>query len=32
MEPYIRTMYQDQVSVCHICHTIAFQVSVTSVS
>ncbi|XP_028999922.1 non-structural maintenance of chromosomes element 1 homolog isoform X2 [Betta splendens] len=25
MEPYIRTMYQDQVSVCHICHTIVFQ-------
>ncbi|XP_071377678.1 non-structural maintenance of chromosomes element 1 homolog isoform X1 [Centroberyx affinis] len=25
MEPYIRTMYQDQVKVCHICHNIAFQ-------
>ncbi|KAM7394011.1 hypothetical protein PAMP_020840 [Pampus punctatissimus] len=25
MEPYIRTMYQDQVKVCHICHYIAFQ-------
>ncbi|KAF0037626.1 hypothetical protein F2P81_010500 [Scophthalmus maximus] len=25
MEPYIRTMYQDQVKVCQICHNIAFQ-------
>ncbi|CAK6953277.1 non-structural maintenance of chromosomes element 1 homolog [Scomber scombrus] len=25
MESYIRTMYQDQVKVCHICHYIAFQ-------
>ncbi|XP_032419501.1 non-structural maintenance of chromosomes element 1 homolog isoform X1 [Xiphophorus hellerii] len=25
MEPYIRTMYQEQVKVCHICHNIAFQ-------
>ncbi|XP_029137744.1 non-structural maintenance of chromosomes element 1 homolog isoform X2 [Labrus bergylta] len=25
MEPYIRTMYQDQVKVCHICHNIAIQ-------
>ncbi|KAK5866203.1 hypothetical protein PBY51_020412 [Eleginops maclovinus] len=25
MEPYIRTMYQDQVKVCHICRNIAFQ-------
>lgn len=26
MEPYIRTMYQDQVKVCHICRNIVFQV------
>ncbi|XP_034544907.1 non-structural maintenance of chromosomes element 1 homolog isoform X3 [Notolabrus celidotus] len=25
MEPYIRTMYQDQVKVCHMCHDIAIQ-------
>ncbi|XP_039860438.1 non-structural maintenance of chromosomes element 1 homolog isoform X1 [Simochromis diagramma] len=25
MEPYIRTMYQDHVKVCHICRNIAFQ-------
>ncbi|XP_068178217.1 non-structural maintenance of chromosomes element 1 homolog isoform X1 [Antennarius striatus] len=25
MEPYIRTMYQDQVKACHICHNTAFQ-------
>ncbi|XP_041838168.1 non-structural maintenance of chromosomes element 1 homolog [Melanotaenia boesemani] len=25
MEPYIRTMYQDQVKVCQICHNVAFQ-------
>ncbi|XP_029932668.1 non-structural maintenance of chromosomes element 1 homolog isoform X2 [Myripristis murdjan] len=25
MEPYIRTMYQDQVKLCHICHNIVFQ-------
>lgn len=25
MEPYIRTMYQDQVKVCHICRNIAIQ-------
>ncbi|XP_039672120.1 non-structural maintenance of chromosomes element 1 homolog isoform X1 [Perca fluviatilis] len=25
MEPYIRSMYQDQVKVCHICRNIAFQ-------
>lgn len=25
MEPYIRTMYADQVKVCHICHNIALQ-------
>lgn len=25
MEPYIRSMYQDQVKVCHICHNIAIQ-------
>ncbi|TNN35327.1 Non-structural maintenance of chromosomes element 1 [Liparis tanakae] len=27
MEPYIRTMYQEQVKVCHICHNIALQKS-----
>ncbi|XP_076584266.1 non-structural maintenance of chromosomes element 1 homolog isoform X4 [Chaetodon auriga] len=26
MEPYIRTVYQDQVKVCHICHNMAFQI------
>ncbi|KAJ4923134.1 hypothetical protein JOQ06_016474 [Pogonophryne albipinna] len=31
MEPYIRTMYQDQVKVCHICRNIAFQGTTTSV-
>ncbi|XP_074553681.1 non-structural maintenance of chromosomes element 1 homolog [Halichoeres trimaculatus] len=25
MEPYIRSMYQDHVKVCHICHNIAIQ-------
>ncbi|XP_013868968.1 non-structural maintenance of chromosomes element 1 homolog [Austrofundulus limnaeus] len=25
MEPYIRTMYPDQVKMCHICHNVAFQ-------
>uniref|UniRef100_A0A3B3D6T3 Non-structural maintenance of chromosomes element 1 homolog n=1 Tax=Oryzias melastigma TaxID=30732 RepID=A0A3B3D6T3_ORYME len=25
MEPYIRTMYQDHLKVCHICHSLAFQ-------
>ncbi|XP_008315729.1 non-structural maintenance of chromosomes element 1 homolog isoform X1 [Cynoglossus semilaevis] len=25
MEPYIRTMYPEQVKVCHICHNIVFQ-------
>ncbi|XP_068606822.1 non-structural maintenance of chromosomes element 1 homolog isoform X2 [Brachionichthys hirsutus] len=25
MEPYIRTMYEDQVKDCHICHNVAFQ-------
>ncbi|XP_028313733.1 non-structural maintenance of chromosomes element 1 homolog isoform X5 [Gouania willdenowi] len=25
MEPYIRTMYQEQLKMCHICHNIAFQ-------
>ncbi|XP_037546249.1 non-structural maintenance of chromosomes element 1 homolog [Nematolebias whitei] len=25
MDSYIRTMYQDQVKMCHICHNVAFQ-------
>uniref|UniRef100_A0A1A8CVI4 Non-structural maintenance of chromosomes element 1 homolog n=1 Tax=Nothobranchius kadleci TaxID=1051664 RepID=A0A1A8CVI4_NOTKA len=25
MEPYIRAMYQDQVKMCYICHSVAFQ-------
>ncbi len=30
MEPYMRTIYQDLIKVCHVCHNIALQVKNTS--